>query len=234
MKKHTTEHQPDARTESSVKNHEDTALTPEQAREIQELYYSPELDRAVLHVTRNPDVHPGDQSTDRPYGEYLYTDPQGIGKVLGQYRRVIHWYLQNGDYRTCLEGGSDFARVLVQTDAWDQIGEAGVLTLEEMCQLDLVDFSMDELLLDLLASKYLLTQSASRPSALFNLMLELNLHPHSLRGLRSCSGKELPGWAQFTARWVDYLRKPKRGADRQELAKALLSDAETLLPDAEA
>lgn len=183
-----------------------------------------------LHAVPNPDYN---SRSDPPADEYLYTDPQGIGRILEEYVQFFREQLQ----RPFFPPGTDgllLWMLYAETDVNDDLGFARRVSLQELVRLGITHISLEEVQIMILTCAYLQAPPDERPSALLDFMLTYELCPTSLRGMQNCRGEELPGWSDFVRQWTLFLLEEElRGfGDRGLLIRRLIPDAMTLHPDA--
>lgn len=161
-------------------------------------------------------------------GEFIYSDPEGIGTHLNEIAALVHSCLDQSLYAEGLELGEELLNLVVPTGG-DYGSDVDPLTIDMMQEYGLIDFDTSDLLLDTLCCGYLASESTERPAVLWRLFNSL---PHSgvtLEDILRHTGDELPDTDVFLQDWITCL-----GEQTGRLADRLLTEAVGMLPDVEA
>lgn len=167
--------------------------------------------------------------------EFLFYDPEGIGKIIERACQYIHEAID----KQIFDKGNEIARILiglkimVSGEYQDYSGEP--LELEDLEQYGLASVHYKKLVVESLYLSYCANELEERADALYNLIQNARIRDISLEMVMQC-GEELPELQEFLPKWIEYLGKQSTYIAQELLNEAinLTNDPDDLLKSARA
>lgn len=157
--------------------------------------------------------------------EFLFSDPDGIGRILEKACAFLYECVDNEAYVT----GSETAEILLELEIFvtgeyaDCVDEP--LSLSEMAEKRLVKIDMKKVLLCALYAEYRASELKDRPNALYWIFSSYTSYGLTLEQLMQ-QGDGLPEFDQFLTAWISYL-----GIQTGRRSQKLLNEAMELADD---
>lgn len=159
--------------------------------------------------------------------EFLFEDPEGIGKAIERASQFIHESIDKQLY----EEGNKIAEILiglcivVEGEYQDYSNEP--LAVEELVRYHLATISYQNLAAESLYLTYCASPLEKRADALYRMIQNAQIKDVSFEMIMQC-GDELPEWKEFLPKWIAYL-----GTQSSQISQILLDEAVDLLDDTE-
>lgn len=167
--------------------------------------------------------------------EFLFCDPEGIGKIIERACQFIHEAID----KQIFDKGNEIARMLIGLkimvggEYQDYSDEP--LELEDLEQYGLASVHYKKLVVESLYLSYCANELEERADALYNLIQNARIRDISLEMVMQC-GEELPELQEFLPKWIEYLGKQSTYIAQELLNEAinLTNDPDDLLKSARA
>lgn len=151
--------------------------------------------------------------------EFLFSDPEGIGKIIESACQYIHEAID----KQIFDKGNEIAeiliglKVMVGGEYQDYAGDP--LELEDLERYDLASVNYKKLVVESLYLSYCANELEERADALYIMIQNAKVRDISLETVMQC-GEELPELQEFLPKWMEHL-----GKQSSYIAQVLLNEA---------